>query len=112
MIQKAKTISYDARQRAFWVLATISLLSIVIYIGAIEMTVHNTVTRQTLQNQSTDLSTVVSEMEFQDIALKNNVNLDLAYAHGFKDVTAPIYISRSVAASLSMNVPTDDLGGR
>jgi hypothetical protein len=106
MIQKAKTISYDARARAFWVLSVGCVIMMFVYVGAIEATVHNTVTRQTLQNQSEALATVVSEMEFQDIALKNNVNLDLAYAHGFKDVTAPVYISRSAAVSLSMNVPT------
>jgi hypothetical protein len=106
MIQKAKTISYDTRQRAFWLLAIASVLCIIVYIGAVEMTVHNTVARATLQKQSTGLATAVSELEFQDIALKNNVNLDLAYAHGFKDVTAPVYISRTAAVSLSMNVPS------
>jgi len=106
MIQKAKTISYDARARAFWILAVSCVLMVVVYIGAIEMTVHNTVARQTLQSQSDALSTVVSQLEFQDIALKNNVDLNLAYAHGFKDVTAPVYISRAAGISLSMNVPT------
>ena len=106
MIQKAKTISYDTRHRAFWFLAITSAILIVVYIGAVEMTVHNTVARQTLQKQSVALATVVSEMEFQDIALKNNVSLNLAYEHGFKDVTAPVYISRAAATSLSMNVST------
>jgi len=104
MIQKAKTISYDTRHKAFWFLAAATAILIVVYIGAVEMTVHNTVARQTLQKQSAGLATIVSEMEFQDIALKNNVNLNLAYAHGFKDVTTPTYISRTAAASLSMNV--------
>lgn len=107
MIQKAKAISYDTRAKAFWFLVVASVVMVIIYIGAIEVTVHNTVARQTLQNQNSSLATVVSEMEFQDIALKNNVNLDLAYAHGFKDVTAPTYISRSAATSLSMNLPSD-----
>lgn len=106
MIQKAKTISYDARARAFWILVIGSVLLIATYIVAIEMTVHNTVTREKLQNQSDTLATVVSQLEFQDIALKNNVDLNLAYAQGFKDVTAPVYISRAAAGSLSMNVPS------
>lgn len=106
MIQKVKTLSYDARHRVFWFLAMTGAILIVVYIGAVEMTVHNTVARQTLQKQSVALATVVSEMEFQDIALKNNVNLNLAYEHGFKDVTAPVYISRAAAVSLSMNVST------
>jgi hypothetical protein len=99
-----KTISYDVRTKAFFILSVFFVVCLGLYISAVEVTVHNIATRQALQSQSSGLATTVSEMEFQDIAIKNDISIDVAYAHGFKDVTSPTYISRSAAVSLSMNV--------
>ncbi len=103
MIIKAKTLSYETRARTFWALTAISAIALVVYIIAVLATVRHTVVRQSLQKQVSTLSTEVNNLEFTYIALQNGVTLDLAYAKGFKDVSDPLYISRSAAASLSFN---------
>lgn len=102
-MKHTKSIPYDVRVRAFWTLATLCLALLVIYIYAVNATVHNTLARQTLQNEAANLSTHISEMEYNAITLKNNVSLDLALAHGFQEVTSPIFITRSDGRALSMN---------
>jgi hypothetical protein len=66
--------------------------------------VSNTVSRQSLERELGTLSARVGEMEFKYIGLKNNVSLAVAYEHGFKDVSAPIYVSRVKTSSLSVNL--------
>jgi hypothetical protein len=105
MISKVKTLSYETRARTFWALMVISAMALIIYIVAVLATVRHTVVRQNLQRQVSTLSTEVNNLEFTYIALQNEVTLDLAYAKGFKDVSNPLYISRSAAASLSFNAP-------
>lgn len=98
-----KTISYDTRTRVFWTFAVLSIISLIIYVWAINMTVRNTVTRQNLENDVASISTKIGELEFSYIALKNNVSLDMAYTKGFKKVSSAEYISRGASRSLTMN---------
>ncbi|MFZ2048956.1 MAG: hypothetical protein WAV25_01500 [Minisyncoccia bacterium] len=99
-----KTLSYDTRARAFWTLVVLSILSLVVYIFAINATIRNTVTRQNLENEVATISTQLGDLEFSYIALKNRVSLDLAYTRGFKNVSSAQYISRGESRSLTMNV--------
>ncbi|MBX4189309.1 hypothetical protein KW785_01780 [Candidatus Parcubacteria bacterium] len=105
MIIPFKTISYDTRVRTFWTLTLIGVVSLALYVYGVLATVHHTVARQALQAQVSELTTQVSELEFKAIALKNEVNLNLAMSRGFKEVTDPLFISRSAAKSLSFNTP-------
>jgi hypothetical protein len=101
---KIKTLSYDTRVKAFWTLAALSTISLVIYMVGVMLTIHHTVARQNLQDQVSTLTTEVSNLEFQYIALQNGLTLNLAYSRGFEDVTNPLYISRAAESSLSFNV--------
>lgn len=100
---KTKTISYDARVRIFWMLISISVASLGLYVYGINATVRNTVARQDLEAEAMNIGTKLGEMEFAYIGLKNDVSLEVAYARGFKDVTNPVYISRTESHALSMN---------
>lgn len=100
---KIKTISYDTRKNTFWTLVFISALSLVLYIYGVSATVRNTVARQSFEAEVASINTRIGEMEFTYIGLKNAVSLETAYARGFKNVTEPVYISRSASRSLSMN---------
>jgi hypothetical protein len=42
-------------------------------------------------------------LEFEYIAKKNDINIELAYQYGLKDDKAPIYVSRTTANTLTMN---------
>jgi len=103
MIFKTKTFSYEQRIKAFWILISISMACLVVYVLAVNFIVRNTIVRQTLEIETANMATHIGELEFSYIALKNKASLDLAYARGFKEVTSPIYISKSVPRSLSIN---------
>ncbi len=103
MTFKTKTISYDTRVRTFWTLALILVACLVVYIWAVRATISNTIARANLESITANFGAQVGEMEFTFIGLQNNVSLQLAYDRGFQNVVTPIYISRSVSRSLSMN---------
>jgi len=103
MIIKTKTLSYDQRLQTFWSLIFILSACLVIYIFAVNGAVRNTVVRQNLEKETTNLSARIGELEFSYIAMKNKISLNLAYERGFKEVVSPVYISRSASRSLSIN---------
>lgn len=103
MSKKTKTISYDQRTHFFWTLVIISMLSLFIYIYAVNATARNIAMRQDLERQLTNMSVNFSALEFAYIELKNNITIELAYNHGFREVKSPLYILRAYAPSLSFN---------
>lgn len=104
MTHNTKSLSYDTSIKIFWALASICIILSGLYMYAVSTTAMNTASRKSLEENSAILSTKISEMEFQYISLKNSVSIEVAYAHGFKEVTAPLYISRSSSLnSLSIN---------
>ena len=100
---KSTTFSYENRARTFWTLVFLSIAFLVVYVLAVNATVRNTVVRENLEEQGLNLSAVIGELEFTHIALKNGISLDLAHARGFRDVVSPIYVSRTVSHTLSLN---------
>lgn len=101
---KEKIISYDIRVRVFWTLVSILALSLGVYIYAVLGTINNNVARENLVRESSELSARVSELEFEDIALRNTYDLETALARGFNEVRNPIYVSRdSVSLTLNTN---------
>ena len=103
MINKTKTISYDHRVRFFWILMTISVLSLFVYIYAINVTARNVALRQNLERQTAGVSANLDSLEFAYIELKNNITIELAYQRGFREIKNPLYVSRAGTASLSFN---------
>lgn len=97
------SISYDQREKAFWFLALISLLSLGVYFYAINSTAHSIAMRQHLEREVADLSTELSSLEFAAIELRNSITIELAEQHGFKEVKKPLYVSRDREDSLTLN---------
>ncbi len=103
MSKKTKTISYHNRVRFFWVLVAISILSLSVYVYAINTIARNIATRQDLERQIVKMRAGLDSLEFAYIELKNNITIELAQDHGFKEVKSPLYVSRARPASLSFN---------
>jgi hypothetical protein len=97
---KTKKLSYDTRVKTFWTLAALSLSCLVVYVYAVNATVHNTVARESLKTEAQNLATHLSEMEFAAIGMKNGVSLDMAIARGFSEAK-PIFISRSTGLEIT-----------
>ena len=94
---------YDDRVHFFWVLVALSILSLCVYIYAINATTRNIAVRQDLERRVASISFNLDSLEFAYIELRNNVTIELAYQHGFREVKSPLYVSRAHRASLSFN---------
>ena len=103
MIIKTKTISYTHRAYFFWAMAFLSILSLAIYIFAINATARNIAHGQEFERQIAQIGDGLGSLEFTYIGIKNNVTLELAHQYGFKEVRNPLFVSRSSTNSLSFN---------
>jgi hypothetical protein len=93
----------DTRVRLFWTLVGVSLLSLVVYIYAINATARHVAVRQELEREMASASASVNSLEFKLIELKNQITLDLAYEYGFYEVENPLYVRRENPQALTLN---------
>ena len=100
---KARTITYTHRAYFFWALTAISILSLILYIYAINATARNIAHGQKFERQIAQIGNNLDSLEFTYIGIKNNVTLELAHQYGFKEVRNPLFVSRSSNNSLSFN---------
>lgn len=100
---KTKTISYDARVRTFWTLATICTLALVVYMYSVNMTIRNTVAREDLEGEVARLAAESSALEFEYIAKRHEIDMELASTFGLHEVKNPVYVSRTQSNSLTLN---------
>ena len=101
--RSARTISYEDRARFFWFLVSISLLSLLFYIYAVNATAHHIAVRENLESEVSETSVRLSTLEFTSIALKNDITLEVAHSYGFKEALQPLYVSRDTSYSLTLN---------
>ena len=102
----ARAISYDQRVRFFWLLACVSIGSLVLYMYSIQATAQNIAVRQELQARGAEASGKLGALEFTYIELKNGVSMELASHYGFQEAEAPLYVSRNQPSALTLNTDT------
>ena len=96
-----KVLQLNREKTIFWALLGIIFLCASFYMYFINITVYNTVSRQNLEKESTQLTLKIGNEEFQYITMRNSVTLPLAYSLGFKDVSVKIFISRDITPSVA-----------
>lgn len=99
---RARAISYEVKERAFWLLAGTAVLFLLLYFYAIEATARNVALRANLETRLAEASGSLGALEFEHIALKNAVTREVALERGFREVANPLYVSRE-ADSLTLN---------
>ncbi|OHA91320.1 MAG: hypothetical protein A2758_02570 [Candidatus Zambryskibacteria bacterium RIFCSPHIGHO2_01_FULL_49_18] len=97
------SISYEDRQKYFWFLAGIAVLSIFIYFYAISATARNTALRENMQAHLSDAGSRIGALEFSYVALKNAVTYEKAHELGFKEAENPVFVTRTTDTSLTLN---------
>lgn len=102
-IHMPQIIGTRSRIYLFWGLVTVVVLSLSIYVYAVNTTAQNIALRQTLERQASEIASNLGIMEFTYIDLKSTVTIELASLYGFKEEKNPIYISRHLSNSLSLN---------
>ena len=63
------------------------------YIYCVNVTVHNVVAREDVENEISKLTLSIGREEFAYITMRNEITLPLAYAKGFQDVSVKTFIS-------------------
>ncbi len=102
-----RTIKLPQYRHMFLILSALSLVSLVLYIYGINQTVRNVVLRQQMQKELTQLTSENGEKEFAYISAQNAIDLERAYALGFKDTDAKTFVTRdtNVAFAGGSNLP-------
>ncbi len=98
----------ENRRYYFWALASVSILSLMVYIYAIQATAKNVAMRQNLETRLAEVNGQLTSLEFSYIELKNNIDLDTARAYGFEETEDELYVSRNAAKSLTLNTPNSN----
>ncbi|MSR87716.1 MAG: hypothetical protein EXS69_00910 [Candidatus Zambryskibacteria bacterium] len=101
--RRSKAISIDDRQRMFWFLTTTSLLSLIVYIYAINATAHHIAVRENLEKKVVEMADNLGTLSFDYIELANAVTIETAHEYGFKEVKQPLYVTRGAGDSLTLN---------
>jgi len=96
-------LPYDTRERAFWFLASVSVLSLFIYFYAVNAIARNTALRGNLEAHLADAGSKIGSLEFSYISLKNSVTSEIALERGFKEAKEPLFVTRTPASSLTLN---------
>lgn len=88
----------------FAILAFVFISLFVFYVYLVNRTVLSVVSRQNTENQVSELSGQIGQMEFQDIGLRDNITMALATNYGLEQVSASQFLTRtSQTAVLSYN---------
>jgi hypothetical protein len=101
--QRAKAFALEDRERYFWFLSSVALLSLGVYVYAINAAAHNIALRQSLEREVVETAGRLSSLEFASIEMKNSITIETAQAYGFAEVKEPLYVSRNSSDSLTLN---------
>lgn len=102
---RTRSLSYDDRARVFWFLTSAVFFSLIVYVYAVNATAHHVAERAALEREASDLGASLADLEFQSIALKSDVTLEVARSYGFEEVKEPLYVAQKSGAALSFNTP-------
>lgn len=98
-----KALAIGSRQSIFYVLGSMALASIFIYIYAVNASAHHIAVRENLEREVAEANMRLSVLEFAVIESRNAITLETARAYGFAEVKEPLYVSRSSAETLTLN---------
>src|SRR3989344_6420097 len=91
---KTVSLEYEDGRKAFWFLALVSVLSLAVYFYGINATAHNVSFREESERKVAELNVTLATLEFQYIALRNEVTLDTAREFGLAEIRKPLFIAR------------------
>jgi hypothetical protein len=96
-----KVLQLNREKTIFWILFSVFLLLIGLYMFFVRTTISNVVMRQNLESEASSLALSIGSREFEYISKRNNVTLALAYSLGFKDSQTKIFVSRNPSTEVA-----------
>jgi septum formation inhibitor-activating ATPase MinD len=89
----SQTFTNTRIETVVWSLLGLCLVLLVLYVYFMNTSVFNVAKRVDTERQIAELTTNISHKEFDYISQTNKINIELAYALGFKTAEAPVYVS-------------------
>ena len=87
----------DIEKKIFWGVFALLFLLGTSYAFFVNKTILNIVERESLEEEVATLNSQISELEFDCIALKNNITIDYAHSVGFSNANNVKFASRKLA---------------
>jgi len=104
---KVKALIFNNTRRTIAIMAAFSLLSVVLYMWAVNLTVRHVVKREAIESELSVVSSRISELEFEYIRKKNSITLEYANKLGFIPVTDAKFVSRKSSVAIADINPSD-----
>jgi cell division protein FtsL len=88
------------KEKVFWFAVLLMLLLMFTYFYLVRATAFNAVKITEIRKEVSVLNQEIGSLEFEIIAVKNNLNLELAYSMGFKETNNVRFIQRKSVATI------------
>lgn len=98
---KAKIESLKDERVMVWTAIWVIVGLVLLYVYFMNQTVFNVAKRASLEQEMITKNSNISELEFKSIALRNEIDIKLAYSLGYKDVKDARYVSKNPTTALA-----------
>ena len=98
---QTQELEFDNRKKAFWVILVAVFACFLAYIYFVNLTIANIVERRILVSEISILSSEISEMEFEYLALGKEITPDLAFSLGFYESSNINFVTRDIHSNLA-----------
>jgi hypothetical protein len=104
---KVKSLIFQNIKLVMVLLFGACIVSVFVYVLAVNMTVRNVAKRQAMETELSRLGTKLSELEFQYIRQKNSITLDYAKKLGFVSAIETKFVSRKTSVAMADILSSD-----
>ncbi len=98
---KVKELIFHNTKLTMLILSVVSLISVILYMWAVNLTVRNVVKREALETEMSALTNKISELEFVYIRKKNSITLEYAATLGFVPASETKFVSRKSSVAIA-----------
>ena len=98
---KSRVLSLHTHIELFWIMGFISLSCIAMYMYFIKETIHQVAERQVYEQELSERTAKIGELEFEYISLSNTIDLALAKELGFEESNPKAFVSQKSSVALA-----------
>ena len=104
---KSHALIQTNAKNTFWVLTVDTVMLVGTYVYLLNTAVFNVVKRGAAEKQISAANSKITELETKYISLKNNINLELAYSLGYKEVEMTTFIGKKSVSVANTQSPRE-----
>ncbi len=103
---KTKVLNIHTHIHLFWLMAFVCLCSMAFYMYFINQTIHNVASRGVFEQELSERTSRIGELEFTYIAQSNKIDLALARDLGFEEANPSAFVSRKQSVAFNQTSPS------